>query len=275
MSQQRFLSVLAAFALVMGTLGAAVQPSFADDDDDEPNFMSKLLGSVGLLQLPGPHIDYRERPPLVVPPVTTYVQPQVPANSPSAQQSPWDFSNPRQQQAEAPEDNRPPLNNSLVLPPPVDPSAVQQRNPNFPVDPEIRAAQKKKKNTKRIFSRAEDDPVYSGRALTPAELRSVTAPRTKSASSGTDATANSAQSTAQQLGIPTINRLNIFSSQQEKPIEFTGEPERQSLTQPPSGYLTPSANAPYGIVGKDRRGGDTTRLVHPNMPDYVGPQTPR
>ena len=30
---------------------------------------------------------------------------------------------------------------------------------------------------------------------------------------------------------------------------FTGEPERNSLTQPPPGYQTPSANYPYGLAG--------------------------
>lgn len=269
MSQRRFLSLLAVFAVAMAAMSLSVQPSFADDDDEEPNFMSQLLGSVGLLQLPGPSIDYQERPPLVVPPVTTYVQPQVP-NSPTAQPDAWDFSNPRQQQAAAPEDNRPPLNPSLVLPPPADPSTVRQRNPDFPINSEVRAAQKRKKNTKRIFSRAEDDPSYSGRLLTPDEL----SPRgaTKNNSSGSNPDANDAQSTPRQLGIPTITNLfrRAAKGEQELPMEFKGEPERTSLTQPPAGYLTPSTNAPYGTVSKDRTK-DTTRLVHPNMPEYSGP----
>lgn len=270
MSQRRFLSLLAVFAVAMASMSFAVQPSYADDDDDEPNFMSKLLGSVGLLQLPGPSIDYQERPPLVVPPVTTYVQPQVP-NSPASQPDAWDFSNPRQQQAAVPEDNRPPVNPSLVLPPPADPSAVRLRNPDFPVNSEVRAAQKRKKNTKRIFSRADDDPSYNGRVLTPAEL-SARGP-TRSDSSGTNPNANDAQSTPQQLGIPTINNLfrRAAKGDQEVPLEFKGEPERTSLTQPPSGYMTPSANAPYGTVAQDKKKKDGTRLVHPNMPEYSGP----
>jgi hypothetical protein len=266
MSQRRFLSLLAVFAVAMAAMSVAVQPSFAeDDDDDEPNFMSKLLGSVGLLALPGPAIDYRERAPLVVPPVTTYVQPQLQPNSPSSANSAWDFSNPRQQ-ALAPEDNRPPLNPSLVLPPPVDPSTVQQRNPNFPVDPETKAAQKRKKNTKKMFSRAEDDPSYSGRRLTPAEM--AVRGNNKGEDSGTNANVNDAQSTPQRLGVPTIT--NLFRKQKDEPVQFTGEPERTSLTQPPAGYLTPAQSAPYGVVGKDRPR-DTPRKVHPNMPDYAGP----
>lgn len=270
MSLRRFLSVLAAFALATATLCAAVQPSLADDEDEEPNFMSKLLGSVGLLQLPGPQINYQERPPLVVPPLTNYVQPNVPPTPdlvPSArpQQDPWNFNAP-------PPQNLPPVavsqpQQSVVLPTPVETNSPRLRNPDFPVDPEVRAAQKKKKKP-RMFSRAEDDPSYSGRTLTPDEMKSQ-GPLTRSKGSGTDATANQAQSSVQELKVPVIGNL-LRTKQQEERLEFTGEPERQSLTQPPAGYLTPSKNAPYGVVAKDRQK-DTTRLVHPNMPDYSGP----
>ncbi len=36
----------------------------------------------------------------------------------------------------------------------------------------------------------------------------------------------------------------------EKPIAFNGEPERESIIQPPPGYQTPAPNAPYGVVEK-------------------------
>ncbi|TDT89417.1 hypothetical protein DFO45_4334 [Azorhizobium sp. AG788] len=36
----------------------------------------------------------------------------------------------------------------------------------------------------------------------------------------------------------------------QKPMVFTGEPTRESLTQPPTGYQTPAPNAPYGVVEK-------------------------
>ncbi len=269
MSQRRFLSLLAVSAVAVVTMFGAAQPSFADDDDDEPNFMSKLFGSVGLLQLPGPQIDYQERPPLVVPPITPYVQPVMPPPSATTgQQNPWDFN------ARAPEaqpnvtNERPPLQ-ALTLPPPQDPNAVRQRNPDFPVDPEVKAAQKRKKNTKRMFSRAEEDPTYSGRTLTPTELTSVRGNAKKGA---TNDPTNDAQSTVQQLGVPSIAKmLPMIGREKEAPLKFEGEPERQTLTQPPAGYLTPSQNAPYGLVAKDKKGRDDTRLVHPNMPDYSGP----
>lgn len=271
MSQRRFLSLLAAFAFAMAAVFGAMQPSVAEDDDSEPNFMSRLLGSVGLLQLPGPHIDYQERPPLVVPPISPYVQPVAPAPVPSAtQQSPWDFNAPPVQDVRAtPQDQRPPQQ-ALTLPPPQDQNSARLRNPDFPIDPEVKAAQKRKKSGKRVFSRAEDDPSYSGRSLTPEELSRVKGPASTK-SSGTDGTTNRAQSTVQELGVPSLAKmLPMIGREKEQPVEFTGEPERQTLTQPPSGYLTPSKSAPYGIVGKDRQGRDDRRLVHPNMPDYSG-----
>lgn len=271
MSQRRFLSLIAVSAFAMTTVFAAIQPSFAEDDDEnEPNFMSRLLGSVGLLALPGPQIDYQERAPLVVPPITPYVQPVAPAPSiTTSRPNPWDFEaqTPAPEAQPNPLDQRPPQQ-ALNLPPPQDPNTARLRNPDFPIDPEVKAAQKRKKTSKRIFSRAEDDPSYSGRALTPGELRSVKGAGTKG--SNTDPTTNQAQSTNNELGVPTLTKmLPMIGREQEQPLKFEGEPERQTLTQPPAGYLTPSRNAPYGVVGKEKLR-DNTKLVHPNMPDYSG-----
>lgn len=280
MSQRRFLSLLAVSACAAAIVFGAISPSLADDDDEnEPGFMTKLFGSVGLLSLPGPQINYQERAPLVVPPISPYVQPSAPVNAPvpnTAQQNPWDFNNPPAQNVQGTpqlQDQRPPQT-ALVLPAPQEPNSARLRNPDFPVDQEVKNAQKRKKNTKRIFSRAEDDPVYSGRTLRPDELRSVRGQ--DKTGSGTDATGNQAQSTINELGVPSIAKmLPMIGREKEKPVEFTGEPERTSLTQPPSGYMTPSKNAPYGTVAKDKQGRDDSRLVHPNMPDYSGPTQTR
>jgi len=272
MSQRRFLSLLAAFGFGLAVTAGAMQPSFAEDDEDEePNFMSQLLGSVGLLALPGPQINYQERPPLVVPPITPYVQPVLPAPSATAsQQNPWDFNSPPPAAAETPDQQfqRPPQQ-ALVLPTPVEPNSARIRNPDFPIDPEVKAAQKRKKSGNRIVSRALDDPSFNGRTLRPDELK-LRGANTKKGS-GTDGSANEAQSTVQELGVPSIAKMlpMIGREQHDKPVEFTGEPERQSLTQPPPGYMTPSKNAPYGVVTKDKWR-DDRKLVHPNMPDYSG-----
>lgn len=275
MSLRRFLSIIAVFAFALVAILGAMQPSFAEDDDaEEPNFMSKVLGSVGLLALPGPQIDYQERPPLVVPPMTPYSQPNVPPPSATtSRQNPWDFNNPPAAETPDVQNQRPPQQ-AVILPQPVEPNSARVRNPDFPVDPEVKAAAKKKKSGNRIVSRALDDPVYSGRTLRADELNTRAAATKKS--SGTNPNANDAQSTIQELGVPSIAKmLPMIGREQEKPVEFTGEPERQSLTQPPTGYLTPSKNAPYGVVSKEKQGRDETRLVHPNMPDYSGPTPTR
>ena len=44
---------------------------------------------------------------------------------------------------------------------------------------------------------------------------------------------------------------NIFKKQEY--ATFTGEPARTSLTDPPSGYLTPSPDQPYGIGPEQRK----------------------
>ena len=48
-----------------------------------------------------------------------------------------------------------------------------------------------------------------------------------------------------QLGVKT-SFSSIFGSAKKESAPFTGEPARESLTQPPSGYQTPSPNYAYG-----------------------------
>jgi hypothetical protein len=271
MSQRRFLSLLAVAAFAMTTIFGAMQPSFAEDDEDEPNFMSKVFGAVGLLHLPGPQVDFQERPPLVVPPITPYVQPVVPPPSATTtRQNPWDFNNAPAPQAEPTQQDQRPPRTALTLPTPQEPNSARTRNPDFPIDPEVKAAEKRKKNPKRMFSRAEDDPVYSGRRLTPDEMKAKGT--VTSNSSGTNPNANAGQSGVQELNIPSLQKMlpMIGREKHEQPVEFKGEPERQKLTQPPTGYLTPSKSAPYGVVSKDKDGRDNSRFAHPNMPDYAG-----
>lgn len=47
---------------------------------------------------------------------------------------------------------------------------------------------------------------------------------------------------------------NLWNGGKEKPLTFTGEPEREALVQPPPGYQTPAPNAPYGTVEKKNQG---------------------
>lgn len=53
-----------------------------------------------------------------------------------------------------------------------------------------------------------------------------------------------------QLGF-TSSFLGMFSSKKDNDVPFTGEPSRDSLTQPPVGYQTPSSA--YGYGGGERK----------------------
>jgi hypothetical protein len=44
---------------------------------------------------------------------------------------------------------------------------------------------------------------------------------------------------------------NVFSSNKAETATFTGEPTRETLTQPPTGYQTPSPDYAYGTGPKE------------------------
>src|SRR5262249_52374011 len=46
---------------------------------------------------------------------------------------------------------------------------------------------------------------------------------------------------------------STFTPAKPEAAPFTGEPPREAMTAPPSGYQTPSPNYPYGTAGQDKR----------------------
>jgi hypothetical protein len=129
------------------------------------------------------------------------------------------------------------------LPPPV--AGGAPATANWPKDPDIkRRAQAKveEKVTPKI-----DYVVESSRALRPEELSVPGA--------NTSRNAPAAGGGAQQPTDTTTQKKSIFSFdwfKKEEYATFTGEPSRSTLTDPPSGYLTPSPDQPYG-VGQDKK----------------------
>ena len=57
--------------------------------------------------------------------------------------------------------------------------------------------------------------------------------------------------TPSELGV-TKGLFGLFGSKRDDNVPFTGEPSRESLTQPPPGYQTPSSNQVYGVTDVDR-----------------------
>jgi hypothetical protein len=135
----------------------------------------------------------------------------------------------------------------LDLPPPAGTTA-EVKAPNWPKDPDEtrrKEAIKSRKNTNK-------DPREASRVLMPNELK-----QKGEKSSGGD-------SVDQPGGNPGANAIlspsqlgynggfsGLFGGSKTETAPFKGEPTRESLTQPPPGYQTPSPNFAYGTGPKE------------------------
>jgi hypothetical protein len=132
----------------------------------------------------------------------------------------------------------------IDLPPPVAESS-EIKGANWPKDPD--EARRKAYIASR--KKANHDPVEAARILTPSELNSVrtAAPaRTSEPVQPGNAYDNPLLSPS-ELGFNGFNGLKkVFGGNVSESAPFKGEPTRDSLTQPPVGYQTPSPNFAYG-----------------------------
>ena len=217
----RRAAAIAAVALAMAVaLGAA--GARAEDDEDVPldtKLLRQFMKDLGL-QRDGQPIDYHERAPLVVPP-------------------------------------------SRNLPPPRSEEEVTAKTPAWPKDPDVtqrkQAAAAEKARLKGNVSVEEQQ-----RALRPDELD-----KPGRAAKGTDkkGTGQTAEDTAKpltpsQLGTDTKKLfgsiVSSFGAAAPESEPFTGEPQRDTMTAPPTGYQTPSPNYPYGMgIQQDKRKAST------------------
>jgi hypothetical protein len=145
----------------------------------------------------------------------------------------------------------------LVVPPKIDlppPAAASAdvKAPNWPKDPD--EARRKAAIARR--KKENKDPVEAARILTPSELN---AGRTSPQHSNPKDS-----ETLQPGGDPGTNAIlcpsqlgfdgrfsSIFGGNKAETAPFKGEPSRESLTQPPAGYQTPSPNFAYGTGPKE------------------------
>ena len=138
----------------------------------------------------------------------------------------------------------------LELPPP-EAAKTEIKDPNWPKDPD----EARRKAAIEARKKANKDPVEASRILTPSELNQR-GPKSSS-------TANS-DSVTQPGGNPGTNAIlspsqlgftgsfsSLFGGNKAETAPFKGEPTRDSLTQPPSGYQTPSPNFAYGTGPKE------------------------
>ncbi len=136
----------------------------------------------------------------------------------------------------------------LDLPPPAG-TAAEVKAPNWPKDPDIQrqkaAAAARKKTNK--------DPIEAARILTPSELAAGKTAGTSRRDNDPVQPGNSYNNpilSPSQLGY-TGGFSGMFGGSKVETAPFKGEPTRESLTQPPAGYQTPSSNYAYGTGPKE------------------------
>jgi hypothetical protein len=136
----------------------------------------------------------------------------------------------------------------LDLPPPVA-ATSEVKDPNWPKDPD--EARRKAAIARR--KKENKDPVEASRILTPSELNAArTAPpeRTNNDPVQPGNSATNPVLSPSQLGFDG-KFSNLFGGNKAEVAPFKGEPTRDSLTQPPAGYQTPSPNFAYGTGPKE------------------------
>jgi len=139
----------------------------------------------------------------------------------------------------------------LVVPPSRDlpvpqTAATVTADPAWPKDPDITKKKTAKRKQKNSVESENDDM----RQLSPSELRGAPAGRTGTLSEGnaTPTGPRPEQLTPSQLGSKGFSFGSVFNKEGTA-VQFTGEPQRTTLTDPPVGLRTPSSRYPYGNKG--------------------------
>ena len=215
----RRAAAAAAVALALALAWSAGSARAADDDDENVPLDTKLfqqfMKDLGLRRGDGPEIDYRERAPLVVPPTRD-------------------------------------------LPTPQDEADVA-KTPAWPKDPDV-ARRKQELAAEKAKLKGNLSVEEQMRALRPDELDKPGRGEKKSADA--KAAGQSPEDTSRplmpsDLGTKTEKIFgsiwSSFTPAKPEQAPFTGEPPREAMTAPPSGYQTPSPNYPYGIGVQDKR----------------------
>jgi len=136
----------------------------------------------------------------------------------------------------------------IDLPPPASASG-EVKDPNWPKDPD----DAKRKAAIAARKKSKPDPIEASRILTPAELNAArTAPQSRTSNDPVQPgnSFNNPILSPSQLGY-NGGFSGLFGGNKAEVAPFKGEPTRESLTQPPSGYQTPSPNFAYGTGPKE------------------------
>ena len=131
------------------------------------------------------------------------------------------------------------------LPPPVAASA-EATAPNWPKDPDEaeRARIRKLSKQKKVLGNE------GARPLMPSELAVGKTRHVAATEPLQPGTTQNPMLSPSQLGFKGNILNKMFGGNTSESAPVTGEPERESLTQPPPGYQTPSPNYAYGTGPK-------------------------
>jgi hypothetical protein len=140
----------------------------------------------------------------------------------------------------------------LVVPPKIDlppPATGSAEVKNWPKDPD----EARRKAAIAARKKENKDPREASRVLMPSEL----AKGKTAAAAGTN---NDPIQPGNSLNNPVLSPSQLgynggfsglFGGNKAETAPFKGEPTRESLTQPPGGYQTPSPNFAYGTGPKE------------------------
>jgi hypothetical protein len=139
----------------------------------------------------------------------------------------------------------------LVVPPKLDlpkpgQAAAESKVPNWPKDPD----EARRKAAIEARKKANKDPQQSARTLLPSELAQKNVGKSTGGDSLDRPGGNPVMLSPSQLGYDG-GVLGFFKGNKTESAEFKGEPTRDSLTQPPTGYQTPSPKFMYGTGPKE------------------------
>jgi hypothetical protein len=139
----------------------------------------------------------------------------------------------------------------LDLPPPAA-AAKETTAPNWPKDPD--EARRKAAIARR--KKDNKDPMYQSRILSPDELnKGRTSPNSGPVTPDSVVPGGEPGATAilspSALGFDGSRLTSMFKGNTAEIGQFKQEPQRDSLTQPPPGYQTPSPNFAYGTGPKE------------------------
>jgi hypothetical protein len=152
----------------------------------------------------------------------------------------------------------------LVIPPKIDlpppgSAAAEIKDPNWPKDPDVQ----RHKEAVAANKKSKPLPWEAGQSILPSKLAThgsgATTRRAEAEEPGKPQNDNPSLSPS-QLGF-TGKLGNLFGGNGPQTAPFTGEPDRENLTQPPAGYQTPSSNFAYGTGPKEALGNKHTDIM--------------